>query len=459
MPEAMSVHSNGHMVHASKSPKSLQKSSGKSSKKRKHESPDDAPSSKKKSKYRDEQGEDGADVVSAEAAQKAKKKQKKEKKRRAREEAQDETTQAESTKTKDAEKKKKGKRKEKEQEPEAATDRATTTEDIELPDAPSAIHAPEASPAPAEPAPELAEDDVLHIEEDQSIGVNLLESKHPTCFYSTRLSLCLLIPAITLPKHARSSILSMHLAPLLLTYFPPAKGIVLAFSDPILSAKPNSAINVPLRPPTGNEDETQGLVKDILSQTSDQFGAVWVWLTATFLVFRPERNDEMYAWTNVSSEGFVGLVSYNYFQSAVAQNRIPADWKWRGPTTEQRRRKRGRKERLRDENGERQGSQSSPVDESPQPEEQSQTQQGDEAGFLSEKTGEKVPETLKYRVVDMEMVPGHEKGKWSLNIEGTLLDKDAEDKLVEEERLKYERMHNKQSATPGLEMSGGLGQS
>ncbi len=88
------------------------------------------------------------------------------------------------------------------------------------------------------------------------------------------------------------------------------------------------------------------------------------------------------------------------------------------------------------------------------PDEQTREEIEGETGFFF-KSGEKVPETLKYRVVDTEMVPGGEKGKWSLHIDASLLDEEGEKRAVEEERANWERVQ--QSATPGLEMSGGLG--
>ena len=374
-------------------------------------------------------------------------------------EPQEEIDQPDPANSNEPEKKRKKKKKSKETEQisDPMSNGTAADENIGLPDAP-AEHAPQASisPSPDEAAPETAAEDSLQIEE-KSLGVNLLDSPDPSCFYSTRMSLCLSIPAITLPKHAKRAILSLHLAPLLLTYFAPARGVVLAFDNPVLSAKSNSAINLPLRQPTGDETEAQddeGTIKEILAQTSDQFGAAWVWLTVTFLVFRPQRGDGLYGWNNVASEGFVGLVSYNYFQTAVGASRIPSEWKWMGPAGEQRKRKKGRKEKML-EDGRR--SQSSPAPSSSiVADEHTREEIEDQTGFML-RSGEKVNETMKYRVIDTEMVPGGEKGKWALHIDASLLDEQGEKRLADEEKGMWERRHNRQSGTPGLEMSGGLG--
>jgi DNA-directed RNA polymerase I subunit RPA43 len=308
--------------------------------------------------------------------------------------------------------------------------------------------------------PEVAEQktdnlglEIQAIEELEQIA-DLLGSADPTSFYSTRLSLYVSIPAISL-ESSTSSILATHLAPLLLTYFPAAEGIVLGFSDPVLSAKPQPAVNLPLQPP---QDENSQPQTEVLARTADEFGVCWVWLTATLLVFRPKRGDELYGWTNVMSEGFVGLVSYNYFQTAVGRSRIPEDWIWNGPTRDQERRtKKGKKGRLRDEDGLDQ-SQENGTQEDMQEEGNAQTQ-SDDAGFFSDKTGVKIPQTLKFRVLDTEVVPAHDRHKWSLQIDGTLLDDEAEKRAVEDDRAKFDRAQQRsRSQTPrDIVMTGALG--
>ncbi|KAJ9616540.1 hypothetical protein H2200_000259 [Cladophialophora chaetospira] len=332
------------------------------------------------------------------------------------------------------------------------------TQDVDLPDAPATENTPDENAAAR--LTESVADDLAGLISEEEDGLQLLDSEAQSSFYSTRLSLYVSIPAISL-ENGTSSLLATHLAPLLLTYFPPAQGIVLGFSDPVVSAKPNVGMNLPLLPPQDGDIETQA---DIFAETADEFGVCWTWLKATFLVFRPQRGDELHGWTNVTSEGFVGLVSYNYFQAAVGQTRIPGDWKWNGPTREQaqRNRKKGRKGRLRDEDGgdsiQENGTQETEttlVETS-----SSQIPLGHDGGYFVDGDGAKIKSTLKFRVLDTEVVPAYEKGKWSLQIDGTLLDEEAERRIVEEERAKFERAQQRsRSTSPGASdvvMSGGL---
>lgn len=332
--------------------------------------------------------------------------------------------------------------------------------DVELPDAPETQERPSAQDILDPSSTAIDGEETGHVEPE--VIADLLASNDPTSFYSTRLSLYLSIPAVSL-ETSSSSLLATHLAPLLLTYFPPAKGIVLGFSDPVLSAKAGPGINLPLVPPSTGDLQSQA---EVLAKVADEYGVCWVWLTATLLVFQPERGDELYGWTNVTSEGFVGLVSYNYFQTAVDKTRIPATWKWAGPSrvpSSQNKRK-GKKGRLRDDAGAveaRDGAARAAGDDEDATASHTHI---DDSGHFADATGSKIPSTLKLRVVDTEVVPAHDRTKWSLQIDGTLLDEKDEQRVLEEERAKFERVqHRSRSQTPGdrsdILMTGALGMS
>ncbi|KIW54689.1 hypothetical protein PV05_07035 [Exophiala xenobiotica] len=369
------------------------------------------------------------------------------KKRRRTEEAEDATTTQEPP-TPEVTKKKKKKSKDKD------TQASTAQQDLVLPDAPDHEEAPSTEVPPYESATAVEGGDRADVELEESL--NLLESEDPSSFYSTRISLYLSIPAISL-ESGGSSLLATHLAPLLLTYFPPARGIVLGFSDPVLSAKANSGINLPLVPPRDDKVPPQA---EVLAKTADEYGVCWVWLTATLLVFRPETGDDLYGWTNVTSEGFVGLVSYNYFQTAVEKSRIPAAWKWNGPTKEEttKNKKKGKKGKLRDEVDHRQDSEGPEDGDTVAAPYQTRIQ--DDSGYFADASGSKMPSTLEFRVVDTEVVPAHDRTKWSLQIDGTLLDEETEQEVLAEERAKFERTQQRsRSQTPGGDafMAGALG--
>ena len=409
---------------------SLQESAIKKSRKRKHETPDKERSSSKKRRHADRHEVEGGARYQAEDSSQSKRK-------------------------------KKRKYRDLEHPAESVTNGTATAEDTELPDAPVLNGSEQIADGPTNNSngtPPRA-DVSRESNKEYLFGTDFLESTDPSCFYSTRLSLHVSIPAVSLST-AQTSILSMHLAPLLLTYYPPAKGIVVAFSDPVLSARPDFGVCLPVKAPLdGTISKT--VPKEIMSRTADEFGACWVWLTVTFLVFRPVEGNKMHGWTNVKSQGFVGLLSYNFFQTAIGKDRIPEKWTWHGLAGEPEKRKR-RKGRLRDGDAGYWNSQSSTIvkEEALRDTSYPGTHLSEGAGNFVDETGAQVPDTFEFRVVDTDMVP--EKDKWALHIDGTLLDEEAERKVLEEKRTKFERLQRRaKSATPGtdVELSGGLGAS
>ena len=257
----------------------------------------------------------------------------------------------------------------------------------------------------------------------------------PSPFHSTRLSVYVPIPARSLdPSTALSSLSAEHLAPTLLTYYPPAKGVVLAFSDCALSSA---------RPQTNSKEEIV-----VMAMCGDQYGVSYIWLTVTVLAFMPERGMELSGWMNVCSEGFVGLVSYNYFQVGIAKERIPKDWTWRpagGVMTKTK--KKGRKAQMSKDGSvdtSQETSQETAVDRS----------EDDGAGYFVDASGTRVSGTQKYRVVDCEVVPGAARDTWTLQVEGTLLEAEDEAKVAEEDQEKEMRQRNKASGR--AMMSGAL---
>lgn len=294
----------------------------------------------------------------------------------------------------------------------------------------------------------IADDDQDEVVSDQ------LQSTSKSSFQAIRMSLYLPIPAIA-SSSILSALLTVHISPLLLTFFPPAGGVVLSYHDPVLSAVPQPGAGRPSLPP--NQAFAENSESEVYSTVGEEFGASWVWLTITLLVFKPETGSELTGFTNVMSEGFIGLVSYNYFQASIPRNRIPKDWSWSGPSRQRPKHKMvARKGVLNDSD---EFSQETLVDS------QELVREDDAAdgiaGAFIDADGNHVPEDLKFRVVDLEMIQAQERGRqFALQLEGTLLDGEAERQLREEEKLKWEARktkHKSRSRTPGTPMmSGGL---
>lgn len=421
----------------------------KTSKKRKHEG--DSKSAKKKRKQTDEVLEtNGVDELGANSSRKERK-QKEEQEPEAAGMPQSEVPStklngtSESSSSARKEKKKKKRKEADDPQPEA-----TVEEEALEPDAP----ATDQGTADALDGTAVQDDPV------EAIDTNQLQSDKPSSFHTTRMSLYLPIPAIA-SSGRMSAMLALHLSPLLLTYFPPASGVILSYQDPVLSARPEAGLGRPLLQPSAVVEpaDEQG---ETLARVGEEAGVSWAWLTVTFLVFRPEMGYELAGWTNAMSEGFIGLVSYNYFQTSIAKNRIPGSWTWSGPSRDRtKQRKTPRKAKLNDSDG--------PSQESYMDSQETVVAREDDAidgaaGCFLDAQGNNVSENLTFKVVDLEMIPAQERGqRFALQLEGTLLGAEEEQAVRQEERLKWEtkqgkRLSRSRASTPGTPMmSGGLG--
>lgn len=91
-----------------------------------------------------------------------------------------------------------------------------------------------------------------------------------------------------------------HLSPLLLTYYPPLRGIVLAYKNARMSTE---------RPDLSSKDSNSSTVsKKVLSRSIDEYGVTFVWLTADFLLCRPKKGTWIEGFVNLQNESLLGLV-------------------------------------------------------------------------------------------------------------------------------------------------------
>ncbi|PGH06259.1 hypothetical protein GX51_02456 [Blastomyces parvus] len=306
-----------------------------------------------------------------------------------------------------------------------------------------------------------------------------------------------LSPISISPTHALSSLQAEHLSPLLLTYYPPLRGIVLAYSNASISSSAPS----PTSPPaTHNPDEDLNPQPLTLAVSAGEYGVLYVYLTATFLIFRPERGQPLEGWINVQSDGFLGAVVYNLFSVGIERRRLPADWEWVGPgeesttstleTTATSKKSSGTDDDDDDDNEDKDSDFDSDKENfRPLPATSSamldmgtqhQSHEGVEppfeafedaaAGYFRTRSGRRVRGMVRFHVRDVDVIPGAEHDKGFLSIEGTMLSPEEEAKLVEEGRRRagFAPLSSSSSAAvgagrgghevpPQAMMSGGLG--
>ncbi|OOQ87350.1 putative RNA polymerase I subunit Rpa43 [Penicillium brasilianum] len=273
-----------------------------------------------------------------------------------------------------------------------------------------------------------------------STGAGATTAGVPESPYSlTTATLYLPLAPISISSNvALQSLLAEHLSPLLLTYYPPLKGIVLAYSHASISATPPSS-----KPRNSSSDPNP--MPLTMARSADEYGVLYVYLTATFLVFRPQRGQLLEGWVNVQSEGFLGAVVLNLFSVGIERKRLPTSWTWVPPgedgempdnavndlTTD-------------DENGanavpptfdaEKEMFQPAALAADELDIEGEAEEEEAASGHFQSISGHTVRGNIKFRVVDIDVIPGSERDRGFLSIEGTMLTAEEEEALLAAER-------------------------
>lgn len=190
-----------------------------------------------------------------------------------------------------------------------------------------------------------------------------------------------------------------HISPLILRYFPPFGGVILSYSAPRISCDA-----------FGNDGSTT------LLQSVDEGAAAWCWLTAEFLLFKPDRGAWLEGYMNLQNPGHVGVVCWNLFNANIKRDSLPESWKWVGV--------------------------------------EDQVAEGDEKyaedgqGYFVDADGKKIEGMVRFRVREIES--SHDKDTGFLSIEGTMLDDKAEKRLLLSER----ENHKSSRDTAGRRLGG-----
>lgn len=210
---------------------------------------------------------------------------------------------------------------------------------------------------------------------------------HETPFFTQTTSLYLSLSPVG-QRNPLEGLCAEHLSPLLLTYYPPLKGIILAYSNPRLSNAP----------PQSSTSEAES---PIYSRIVDEFAVTYVWLTADFTVLKAARRAKIEGHVTVQSPNHIGLVCWNLFSASIERKRLPKSWRWSGRSIAQSRQA-------------RRGSANS------------QYQQDDADGYFINERGEKVEGVVEFRLQDFDISQETGKEKGFTSIEGTMLSEKEE---------------------------------
>ncbi|EED12640.1 RNA polymerase I subunit Rpa43, putative [Talaromyces stipitatus ATCC 10500] len=278
--------------------------------------------------------------------------------------------------------------------------------------------------------------------------------------------------------HAAASLIAEHLAPLLLTYYPPFKGIVLAYSNGSISESPPA----PSQVNSSHNSNSSHLNLDNPKP-----------LTLALTANDPQKGQILEGWVNVQSEGFVGAIAYNLFSVGIERKRVPKTWKWIPPGADDEEEDPAVSDKKGgyvsatsgDEDGSRAnnnnkvtfdaekehftplpkrvsrkpitlpdgdtnmlGEEFGEYDDDDDEDEDSNT-----TGYFQSVSGHRVRGTVRFRVRDVDVIPGADPDRGFLSIEGTMLSPEEEARLEEEERngpLPAHRQRDPYAVTGGV---------
>ncbi|MCJ1480804.1 hypothetical protein MMC06_000959 [Schaereria dolodes] len=196
-----------------------------------------------------------------------------------------------------------------------------------------------------------------------------------------------------------------HLSPLVLTYYPPFHGVVLSYSNVRLSEHPEI--------PTSEGKEGR-----ILAQSIDEYAVSFVWVTADFLIFKPQKGGRIEGWINLQNEGHIGLVCWNLFNASIERKRLPKEWRW----------VQGGKDIASRRNTDHEGT-TMDVDEAEAPVTNGSK---DTEGYFEDVMGRKIEGSLLFAVNDIQTSSSSDREKGFISIEGTMLNEAQEQQLQDQ---------------------------
>ncbi|KAK6202522.1 DNA-dependent RNA polymerase I subunit A43 [Scheffersomyces amazonensis] len=133
------------------------------------------------------------------------------------------------------------------------------------------------------------------------------------CFHKVSTSLYVSLAPIHL-NDPINGIKAQHLDPLVMTYFPKAKGVVLAYSNIKLSSDNVSQ---------DSHDKTISVAK---IEGSSPF--TFLWITVDFLVWRPQVGDVVEGYIYMQTASHLGLLIHDTFNASIKKYNIPSGWQF-----------------------------------------------------------------------------------------------------------------------------------
>ncbi|VUC20950.1 unnamed protein product [Clonostachys rosea] len=193
---------------------------------------------------------------------------------------------------------------------------------------------------------------------------------------------------------------SQHLRHLLNRYVPSLRGVLLEYSNVALNDKPS-------RQGAATDDDDHAILS-----ARNEFGGGFGWITADVKLFVPSRGAWMEGSVNLQTEGHIGVVCFGKFNASIEARRLPPSWKW-----------------VPNEDAEDGFEETASVFTGA--DEHGVVRQIHSTGFWVDGNGEKIKGKTRFRIRNFDV--GVSGDSTYLSLQGTMLDKSGEKKLVEQE--------------------------
>lgn len=119
------------------------------------------------------------------------------------------------------------------------------------------------------------------------------------------------------PKHLHNPINGLkaqHLDPMIMTYFPKARGVVLAYS------------NITLSDDNITTDSDNNVITIAKIEGSSPF--TFLWITVDLLIWRPLAGDVLEGYIYMQTASHLGLLIHDTFNASIKKYNIPNDWRF-----------------------------------------------------------------------------------------------------------------------------------
>lgn len=119
------------------------------------------------------------------------------------------------------------------------------------------------------------------------------------------------------PMHLNNPINGLkaqHLDPMIMTYFPKAKGVVLAYS------------NITLSEDNITTDSDNNVITIAKIEGSSPF--TFLWITVDLLIWRPQAGDVLEGYIYMQTASHLGLLIHDTFNASIKKYNIPNEWRF-----------------------------------------------------------------------------------------------------------------------------------